>query len=155
MPRDPERSAVLKTIIIAGGGRRAGKTTLASTLGELLPDSRVVKLGHHPAKEGKPTLYFHTDTPYRDLVSAVGQCRFMIIESGAILDDPELTRDLVIFLPASEGPDKPGAERRRAVSDLIRGETVARRERARLQQRLGVDKATFAALLDAVGVAGR
>ena len=145
----------MKTIVIAGGGRRAGKTTLARTLSGLLPDSRVVKLGHHPAKEGKPTLYFHTDTPYRDLLDAVGECRFMIIESGAILDDPELSRDLVIFLPAPGGPDKPGAERRRAVSDLIRGETVASRERDRLQQRLGVDSATFAALLEAVGVASR
>ena len=145
----------MKTIIIAGGGRRAGKTTLARTLGELLPDSRVVKLGHHPAKKGKPTLYFHTDTPYRDLLAAVGECRFMIIESGAVLDDLELSRDLVIFLPALEGPDKPGAERRRAVSDLIRGETVGSRDRHRLQQRLGVDNATFAALLEAVGVAGR
>ena len=145
----------MKTIIIAGGGRRAGKTTLARTLGEILPDSRVVKLGHHPEKEGKPALYFHTDTPYRDLVDAVGECGFMIIESGAILDDPELCRDLVIFLPAPEGPDKPGAERRRAVSDLIRGESVVSRERDRLQRRLGVDNATFAALLEAVGVAGR
>jgi hypothetical protein len=143
----------MKTIIIAGGGRKAGKTTLAKELGALLPDSRVVKLGHHPAKTGKPTLYFHTDTPYRDLEKAVGQCGFLVIESGAILDDPELVKDLVIFLPAREGPDKPGADRRRAAADLIRGETVGKEDRDALQGKLGVDSTIFHAILAAVGVA--
>ncbi|MCP4198011.1 MAG: hypothetical protein GY762_12755 [Proteobacteria bacterium] len=142
----------MKTIIIAGGGRKAGKTTLSRELGALLPDSRVVKLGHHPAKKGKPTLYFQTDTPYRDLKKAVGQCRFLIIESGAILDDPELAKDLVIFLPAREGPDKPGAERRHAAADLVRGETVREEDRDALQERLGVDATVFHAILEAVGV---
>ena len=142
----------MKTIIIAGGGRKAGKTTLAKELGALLPNSRVVKLGHHPTKEGKPELYFQSDIPFRDLKKAVGACRFLIIESGAILDDPELSKDLVIFLPAREGPDKPGALRRRAASDLIRGETVGNQDQDRLKDRLGVDSEMFDALLKAVGV---
>ncbi len=142
----------MKTIIIAGGGRKAGKTTLAKELGDLLPDSRVVKLGHHPAKEGKPELYFQTDTPFKDLEKAVGRCRFIIIESGAILDDPDLSRDLVIFLPSRDGRDKPGAHRRRAVSDLIRGEKIGDDDRDSLKKRLGVDLEMFDALLKAVGV---
>jgi hypothetical protein len=143
----------MKTIVIAGGGRKAGKTTLAKELGALLPDSRVVKLGHHPAKTGKPALYFESDIPYRDLEKAVGECRFLIIESGAILDDPELSKDLVIFLPAREGSDKPGALRRRAASDLIRGETVGAEDRDKFKNRLGLDAKIFDALLKAVGVA--
>jgi hypothetical protein len=145
----------MKTIVIAGGGRKAGKTTLAKELGALLPDSRIVKLGHHPEKKGKPTLYFQGDIPYRDLKQAVGECRFLIIESGAILDDPDLATDLVIFLPAREGRDKPGAQRRRAVSDIIRGESICEEDRDKLQNRLDVDSKTFHSLLEAIGVPGR
>ena len=143
----------MKTIIIAGGGRKAGKTTLAAELGNLLPDSKVVKLGHHPAKEGKPELYFQTGIPFWKLARAVGPCRYLIIESGAILDDPDLSKDLVIYLPARDGSDKPGAHRRRAASDIIRGEPVENETRERLREQLGVSVETFDALLAAVGAA--
>jgi len=150
---DAEKREGMKVIVIAGGGRRSGKTTLAAALCELLPDSRSVKLGHHRAKEGKPALLFPLDTPYREVVRKMEECLFLIIESGGILDDPDLQADLVIFLPTpGAGRDKPGSERRRARADLVRGEPVAAGQLDKLRRALGVNSGTFDALLKAAGV---
>jgi hypothetical protein len=143
----------MKVVVIAGGGRESGKTTLATALRELLPDSRSVKLGHHRAKEGTCALLFPLDTPYREILSNVERCSFLIIESGAILDDLELQADLVIFLPSRGGRgDKSGSERRRARADLVRGKPVATGQVERLRRALGVDHDVFDALLKATGV---
>ena len=143
----------MKVIVIAGGGRESGKTTLATALCELLPHSRSAKLGHHGAKEGKCTLLFPLDTPYREVVRNVKGCSFLIIESGAILDDPDLRADLVIFLPSrGNRGDKSGSEHRRAKADLVRGEPLAAGQVERLRRALGVGDEVFDALLKATGV---
>jgi len=143
----------MRVVVIAGGGRESGKTTLATALRELLPGSRSVKLGHHRAKEGKCTSLFPLDTPYREVQRDVEGCPFLIIESGAILDDPDLQADLVIFLPSRDGRgDKPGSGRRRARADLVRGESVAAAQVEQLRRKLGVDDGVFDALLRATGV---
>jgi hypothetical protein len=142
----------MKTIIIAGGGRKAGKTTLANTLGQLLPDSKIVKLGHHPPKKNKPSLYFHTDTSFGDILASVKDCKYLVIESGALLDDTDLTPDLVIFLPSTQGPDKPGSERRREKAHLIRGEPIGKEKAQTLQSKMELIQSGFQAVLNAVGV---
>ncbi len=143
----------MKVIVIAGGGRKAGKTTLATALNELLKDSRKVKLGEHPPREGKPPLLFPLNTSYKTVVQKAGHCGFLIIESGSILDDPDLSFDLAIFLPArGDHPDKPGSDRRRAQCDLTRGRPIDPGRFEMLQKRLGVDKETFKALLQAAQV---
>jgi len=143
----------VKVIVITGGGRKVGKTTLATALCDLLPDSRSVKLGHHLPKGGKKHRLFPIGTPYKDVRRKVGECSFLIIESGAILDNPEVQPDLVIFLPArGSEPDKPGSERRRARADLVRGERVSSIKADELRRRIGLDGGTFGALLEAAGV---
>jgi len=139
----------MRTIVVTGGGRHVGKTELCERLGELLPDARVVKLGEHPRRDGKNPLLFGLGSTHADVVRAVGECGYLILESGKILDDPECHPDLVVFLPHPEA-DKPGAERRRGRADVVRGEPLAPESAARLRARLGVDEATFAAILEAI-----
>ncbi|MCP4606960.1 MAG: hypothetical protein GY847_41690 [Proteobacteria bacterium] len=143
----------MKTIVITGGGRHVGKTTLAGAFGKLLEDSRVVKLGTHAARDDKPELFFPRGTPFVDVNRAVSGCKYLVIESGTILDDPDLTPDLLVFLPAgAERQDKPGSERRRAKADLVRGEPVTTNRAKKLSERLVIDLERFEAMLDAAGV---
>jgi hypothetical protein len=141
---------VLRTVVIAGGGRKVGKTELAEALAALLPDAAVVKLGvHHPRPE-KNDLFFGGDTTWSEVRERIGARAFAVVESGAILDDPALQPDLVIFLPAPDG-DKPGSERRRARADLVRGEPVDPERAGILRKRLDVGEDVMAAILRAVG----
>lgn len=126
-----------------------GKTALAERLGELLPESRVIKLGEHARKDGKNPLLFPLGISFAEVVRAVGRCEFLILESGIILDDPDCRPELVVFLPHPEA-DKPGAERRRGRADLVRGEPVDPASADRLRERLGVDGRTMASILEAV-----
>ena len=143
----------MKTIVIAGGGRHVGKTTLATTIGQLLENSRVVKLGTHPASKDKPSLYFKRGTPFKEVESAVQNCSFLIVESGAILDDADLRPDLVIFLPTPSGHEnKPGSENRRARADIVRGESVSTDFVESITSKLGIDLDTFEKILRAIDV---
>jgi hypothetical protein len=139
----------MKVIVITGGGRRVGKTELAERLGRLLPGSRVVKIGEHPRRADKNPLYFSLETSFPELVRAIGDCDFLILESGKILDDPDCRPDLVVFLPHAEA-DKPGAERRQKQADLVRGERIDAEAAARLRERLAVDDRTWAAIVGAI-----
>ena len=127
-----------------------GKTTLARTLGTILPEAQVVKIGHHPPKPEKPSLYFQIGVNFDDVARAAGPCRFLIIESGALLDDPALDPDLVIFLPGEAAEDKPGSARRRGRAQLIRGVAASPRQVESLRARLGVDADIMAAVIEAV-----
>lgn len=146
----------MQVIVIAGGGRHVGKTTLARQLKGILPSCHVVKLGTHAPKVDKPETFFPHGTSFkrvRESLKSAGELRFLIVESGAILDDPDLVPDLVIFLPApSDRADKPGSERRRARSDLIRGRCVSQDDLAQLALKLSVETETAKRILDAVGV---
>ncbi len=103
-----------------------GKTTLAFALHDLLTDSTVVKLGEHPPKS-KPATLMPLHTTYTDICAAVPESPFLILESGSILDDPDLKPDLVIFLPTGpDRTDKPGSERRRLKAHIVRDETEAK-----------------------------
>ena len=127
-----------------------GKTLLAGELAALLGDAAVIKLGvHHPRPE-KNELFFGPDAPWSEVRERIGPRAFAVVESGAILDDPEIEPDLVIFLSAPGG-DKPGSERRRARADLVRGEPVDPERAGIMRQRLGVDERVMAAILRAVG----
>jgi hypothetical protein len=125
-------------IVIAGGGRRVGKTRLAEELGRILPDAAVVKVGVHHARPGKNRLFFDRGATARQISAAAGDRRFLIVESGAILDDPDLDPALVIFLPAPGG-DKPGSEARRTAAHIVRGERQPDDLESRVAQRLGID----------------
>ena len=143
----------MKTIVIAGGGSNVGKTTLAEALGRLLPATRIAKLGTHPPKAEKPSLFFPIDTGYQTVAREAGDCSFLIIESGAILDDAAFEPDLVIFLPAPAGrKNKPGSHRRLKRADLIRGTPISNHQLQHLCRRLDVDEATFSVVLRAIGV---
>ena len=143
----------MKTVVVVGGGRNVGKTTLATALGCCLSGSVVVKIGTHPPKEGKPPFLFPYGTRYEEIVNAVGECRYLVIESGGILDDPDCEPELVIFLPTPDPRlDKPGSVRRRARADLVRGESVSSNRARELAHRLGVADEVFSDVLKAAGV---
>ena len=143
----------MKVIVVAGGGRRVGKTTLAKSLVELLPDSITVKLGTHPPRADNPILFLPHGTSFAEVRKKVGNPQYLIIESGGILDDPELEPNLVVFLPTPDGrEDKPGSERRRSIAHMVRGELITRARAAELSSRLGVGIEVFEKLAEAAGV---
>jgi len=141
----------LTVIVIAGGGRRVGKTRLAEELGRILPDAAVVKVGVHHARPEKNRLFFESGATARQILAASGDRRFLIVESGAILDDPDLDPALVIFLPAPSG-DKPGSEARRTAAHLVRGDPQREDPGLLVARRLGIEiglaRAVAAAALD-------
>jgi len=142
----------MKTIVIVGGGRNVGKTTLARRLCEFLPESVVVKLGHHPPKPGRPSHYFMIGTPFGEIASQLPEGKFLIVESGSVLDEPAFEPDLIIFLPTGDSAigDKPGSARRRARAHVVRGETLTERRAGELAHRLGIGHETFHRLLKTV-----
>ena len=130
-----------------------GKTQLASAFSRILDDSVMVKLGTHEPRPGKTGVFFWRGTRFSDVLKRVGDCSFLIIESGEILDDPEMHADLVLFLPAGEGrSDKPGSVRRRQRADLIRGQVIEPGRANDLRTRLDLDEGTFFAMLEAAGI---
>ena len=140
-----------ETIVIVGGGRNVGKTFLAQELGRLLPRSTVIKIGLHHARPEKNSNFFALETPYSVIESSFPDAEFLIIESGSILDDPDLIPDLVIFLPFSDHDgDKPGSERRRQQAHLVRGEPFDPEAVERIRARLHVDEQTMSSILQAV-----
>ena len=149
-----EEATPMKTIVIVGGGRNVGKTTLARSLGALLSESVVLKLGHHPPKPGRPSNYFLMGTPLSEIVPQLPAGKFLIVESGSVLDDPGFEPDLVIFLPTRdpEKGDKPGSARRRDRADIVRGESLAAGREKELAGRLGITEERFQRLLEAVNV---
>ena len=141
----------MKVIVIAGGGRHVGKTTLAFALIELLPDSRVVKLGEHPKRSDKPSFLMPLHASYVDILEAVPKCEHLVLESGSILDDPDLNPDLVIFLPTADGrADKPGSDRRRSRADLVRGEIIIPDATTMVSEKLGVSTSLSKRILEAI-----
>ncbi|MCP4680085.1 MAG: hypothetical protein GY854_32250 [Deltaproteobacteria bacterium] len=143
----------MKTIVIAGGGRHVGKTTLATAIGALLENSRVVKLGTHPASMDKPSLYFQRGTSFKAIKDAVQDCSYLVIESGTILDDADLRPDLVVFLPAPPGREnKPGSEHRRRRADIVRGEAVSMDYVESITGKLDIDLDTVEKILRAVNM---
>ncbi|MDD5309800.1 MAG: hypothetical protein PHU25_20990 [Deltaproteobacteria bacterium] len=140
----------MKTVVICGGGRGVGKTSLAIALVHILPGARAIKLGvHAPRADGKlPCL--PRGTAFREVRERAGDCEFLIVESGAVLDDPSCAPDLVVFLPV-QGGDKPGSEARRARADLVRGQPVGSDVAAAVGARLGLDVRALAAMLAAIG----
>jgi len=142
-----------RIVVIAGGGRNVGKTRLAEGIGEILPDCAVVKLGVHHARPEKNLLYFERGTPYSVIAKETSDRSCLVIESGAILDDPDLVPDLVFFLPAPGG-DKEGSEARRARADLVRGETIDDADVDFVARRLGIDRARAMEIVEAVADTG-
>ena len=140
-----------RTIVIVGGGRNVGKTFLAQKLGRLLPRSTVIKIGLHHARQDRNSNFFALETPYSVIESSFPDAELLIIESGSILDDPDLIPDLAIFLPSLDpAGDKPGSERRRQQAHLVRGETFDPSDVERIRTRLAVDDQTMSGILKAV-----
>lgn len=140
-----------RNIIIVGGGRKVGKTLLAEELGRLLPRSTVIKIGLHHARQDRNSNFFALDTPYSGIESSFPHAALLIIESGSILDDPDLDPDLVIFIPSLDPDgDKPGSERRRQQAHLVRGEPFDPSDVERIRARLAVDEQTMSSILKAV-----
>ena len=147
----PKRIMPARTIVIVGGGRNVGKTFLAQELGRLLPRSTVIKIGLHHARPEKNSNFFALETPYSIIESSFPDAELLIIESGSILDDPDLNPDLVVFLPSSDPTgDKPGSERRRQRAHLVRGESFDPSEVERIRTRLDIDEQTMGSILKAV-----
>jgi hypothetical protein len=142
-----------KTIVIAGGGRNVGKTRLAEALVAILGDAAAIKIGVHAAQDAKNPLFFPAGTRLAEVTAAAGDRAWLVVESGAILDDPDAEVALVIFLPASGG-DKPGSERRRARAHMVRGCPLDRDQREAIRGRLGVDEDVLAAIVEAVEASG-
>lgn len=144
----------MKIIVIAGGGRRVGKTTLAKKIKELLPGAEMIKLGTHQPRDDKPILFLPHGSSLVDVKKKVGSPKFLIIESGSILDDPDLDAHLVIFLPTADPlENKPGSERRRKKADIVRGESVSRTRVSEICSDLDLRQEVFEQIAKAVGVA--
>ena len=142
-----------KTIVIAGGGRNVGKTRLAEALAAILGDAAAIKIGVHPARGAKNPLFFPAGTRLAEVAAAAGDRVWLVVESGAILDEPDAELALVIFLPAPGG-DKPGSDRRRARAHVVRGRPLGRDEREAIRRRLGVEEGVLTAIVEAVEASG-
>ena len=142
-----------KTIVIAGGGRNVGKTRLAEALAAILGDAAAIKIGVHAAQGAKPPLFFPPGTSLAEVTAAAGDRTWLVVESGAILDEPDAEIALVIFLPAPGG-DKPGSDRRRASAHMVRGRPLDRDEREAIRGRLGIDEVVLTAIVEAVEASG-
>ncbi len=119
----------------------------------LLPDSQVVKMGTHAPRDDKPELFLMRGIPYAEVLDAIVDCAFLILESGSVLDDADLEPDLVIYLPAPDGrQDKPGSQGRRARANLVRGESVSDQRIGELSKRLGLKSEMFEQILTAAGI---
>ena len=141
----------MKVIVITGGGRHVGKTTLAFALADLLPGASAIKLGDHPKRGDKAALLLPLDTPFSELLKTIPKCPYLVLESGSILDDPSLTPDLVIYLPTGKGRvDKPGSERRRDKAHLVRGETDSKESPTLISKNLEVDLQIATEILRAI-----
>ncbi len=128
-----------------------GKTFLAQEIGRLLPRSTVIKIGLHHAQKEKNSNFFAIATPYSVIESSFPKAELLIIESGSILDDPDLDPDLVIFLPSSDpAGDKPGSEQRLQQAHLVRGEPFDPSVVEQIRTRLRVDEQTLGNILKAV-----
>ncbi len=128
-----------------------GKTFLAEALGRLLPRSTVIKIGLHHARQEKNRNFFALATPYPIIESSFPDAELLIIESGSILDDPDLDPDLVIFLPSLDPDgDKPGSKRRRQQAHLVRSEPFDPSTVERIRTRLRIDEQTLLSILKAV-----
>ncbi len=131
-----EMETGMKTIVIAGARSAIGKTTLARSLLEVLPDARMVKIGHHTVAKPGGDHYFPIGTPLREILGCGGTCRFLIIESNSILE--QFTPDCVIYLPADN--PKPSAALAEAKADIIRGRMPGPSILSSLAGKLGIEK---------------
>lgn len=146
----------MKIIVVAGGGRNVGKTTVSEELGRLL-DAIVVKMGSHRSKPEKNELFFENHTSFEQLAKALdlrdSSKGYLIIESGSILNDPLFKPDLVIFMPRTDGgPDKEVSHARRKRADLVSTESISSGLKSQLAKRLELDQETFDRLLEIVNV---
>ena len=59
----------MKTIVISGARSNVGKTTLTRAIGELLPGSVQIKLGHGKVKSTDDGYFYRSETPCADIFS--------------------------------------------------------------------------------------
>lgn len=125
----------MKTIVVAGACSNVGKTTLAESLGQLLPGAEVVKIGSGERKDQSEQILYPLGTSFQQIKARHGQARYLIIESNQILCQHR--PDLCIYLDGQ--PEKPSAELAKQMADLKRGQGVTNERIKNLTSRLEVD----------------
>jgi hypothetical protein len=138
-----------RTIVIAGGGRNVGKTSLAEAIVAILRDAVAIKIGEHAARGGRNPLLFPMGARLSEVIAVAKDKAWLVVESGSVLDDPDADGALVIFIPAARG-DKPGSERRRERAHIVRGRELSLDERTAIRERWGFDDGVLDALIRAV-----
>ena len=88
----------MKIWVISGERRKVGKTYLANQLAEHLDEAMVVKIGHHPPRVGKPSLYFTSITQFHAFRQQLEDVAHLIVESNRL--SLERFGDLRIYLPS-------------------------------------------------------
>ncbi|MFC1595868.1 hypothetical protein ACFL4D_01115 [Candidatus Margulisiibacteriota bacterium] len=138
----------MKTIVIAGAGRKSGKTTTLRALQSILPDSLAIKIGQTGAEDkGKPELLLPFASTMEDILQAIPhQPEHLLIEGNIILE--KLQPDLAIFVD-KEGPDrKINADWAKEKCDLIVGTRIDCRQAFQLAGRIGLNLSVFGQLLN-------
>lgn len=88
--------------VVCGACRGVGKTRLSRGLAAILPHSVCAKIGHNPAKSGRPENYFTSVKAFSAFQKRLSRaCRHCIVESNFLaLSDWGAVR---IFIGAPEG----------------------------------------------------
>jgi len=138
----------MKTIVIAGSGRKTGKTTTLRKLQRYFPDNIAVKLAEAgtPDKR-KPEILLPQDSTLAEILKAIGRTpAVLIIESNTILK--KIKPDLSIFADGETVNRKSDADRVKVQCDLIVGVRVECQRAFFLAGKLGLPLADFGKLLN-------
>lgn len=110
----------MKIIVISGASSGVGKTTLAVEIKQILPHSKVIKIGHGTKKEDINNSFYPAGTPFSVIAREHGRAKLLIIESNSVLK--EINPDLSFYLEGSNA--KPSAAHARKKADIKSGEHV-------------------------------
>ncbi len=116
------------TLVVSGARSQIGKTTLALKLGQLLPGSCVIKIGHGRRKAHLNNFFYPHGTSYNTIKANHAKSPWLIIESNGILG--ELKPDLCVYLTGDgviqgSGEAKPSALYARQRAHLVSGTLAA------------------------------
>jgi len=126
--------------VVAGAGRRVGKTRVAQELVSILPQAVYAKIGHGKRTSDKPANYFTSVRTFEDFRRRVAtRYAHCVVESNALAHRGE--GDVRIFVPGSAGgtsrPREDAAELAAGAHIRITLDARAQEWRRVLREKLG------------------